>query len=215
MWPKTTNKTVDFSESCKMALERFEQILKKSKKDNSEIKSFLDIGCGPGRYLYAAENLIGKIKLTGIDTGKSILDKNAEREELAGIEFILDDICCEKLDRKYSMVMCNGVAHHTGVPLNKVIKRHSQLIEEDGLYFIFVYGSGGFELKSWRFLQETIGLYPKEDVFNFWSSFINPLRLQGLMDHTYGVFYETTREEIESELKIIFQILKGLKVFMV
>ena len=211
MWPKTTDEAIDFSESCKMALERFEQILKISTKDYSEIKSFLDIGCGPGRYLYAAENLIKKVKLTGIDTGKSILDKNRERAELCRVEFILDDVCCEKLDGKYSMVMCNGVAHHTGVPLNKVIKRHSELVEDGGLYFIFVYGSGGFELKSWRFLQETVGLYPKEAVFNFWSSMINPLRVQGLMDHTYGVFYETTREEIESELKNNFSNLKRVE----
>ncbi len=208
MWPKTTSLSTDFSQSCKMAFERFEQILKISEKNILDIKSFLDVGCGPGRYLYAASNLIGDIKLTGLDTGNSIIEKNSSRKELSNVEFILDDVLCKTLNKKYSMVMCNGVAHHTGVPLNKVVKRHSDLLEDNGIYFVFVYGFSGFELKSWRFLQETVGKYPKEDVFNFWSSVINPLRVQGLMDHTYGVFYETKREEIETELKNNFSNFK-------
>ena len=210
MWPKTTSGGTDFADSCKMAFERFEQILKISEKKLSDIDSFLDVGCGPGRYLYAAEKLIGKIELTGVDTGQSIIEKNRTREELTNIEFIHEDVLCKSLKQKYSMVMCNGVAHHTGVPLEKVIKRHSELISDKGLYFIFVYGYGGFELKSWKFLQETVGKYPKEEVFNFCSSMINPLRVQGLMDHTFGVFYETTREELELELKKNFSSIKRI-----
>ena len=205
MWPKTTFETKTFKKSCEGAMQRFSQILNIVNNSNINLNSFLDIGCGPGRYLYAAKQILGEIELTGLDTGQNILKQNWQKDELKKINFFLDDVMCKKIDKKYSFVMCNGVAHHTGIKLNKIIKRHSELVSENGIYFIFVYGYGGFELKTWKFLQDTIGNYDKKEVFNFWSAFINPLRVQGLMDHTYGLFYETKRKDIELLLNTNFK----------
>tara|TARA_Y100000739_G_C20548526_1_gene437071 strand:- start:89 stop:1156 length:1068 start_codon:yes stop_codon:yes gene_type:complete len=210
MWPKTTFKNDDFQDSCKMATERLNQIFDIADINPLNLNYLLDVGCGPARYLYASKKFNSNINLTGVDTGESILSINRKRKELTGINFIHDDVLCKTIDNKYSMLICNGVAHHTGVPLKKIIHRHSELIDKNGYYFIFVYGYAGYELKTWKFLQETVGKYNKTEVYSFWSSMINPLRVQGLMDHTYGVFYETKREEIELELENNFSSIKRI-----
>ena len=101
MWPKTTSDTKTFNKSCDMAMQRLKQIIEMQDKKKLCIKSFLDIGCGPARYLYSANKLFKEIQLTGVDTGQTILNKNKTREELKLIDFIEDNVLCEKIDKKY------------------------------------------------------------------------------------------------------------------
>lgn len=208
-WPRTTSGN-DFETSSIMAEERLNQFLTLIGEEIDLPNSMLDIGCGPGRYLYAAKKLKNCLNgcLTGVDSGENIINSNKERQLLSGISFEKMDVRVSGITNQFDFVMCNGVAHHTGVPLSELIPRHAKLVSPQGCYFIFVYGDDGLELRSWEFLQRTIGRFSKEHVEAFLSKFISPLRLQGILDHTYGVFYRTTRSQIENLLRKEFRLIK-------
>ena len=208
-WPRTTT-GLDFETSSLMAEERLDQFLALIDEEIDLPNSMLDIGCGPGRYLYAAKKRTDCLnsRLTGVDSGKSIIKSNKERQLLNGISFKEMDVRVTGITEQFDFVMCNGVAHHTGVPLSELIPQHAKLVSPRGCYFIFVYGDDGLELRSWEFLQRTIGRFSKEHVQVFLSKFISPLRVQGILDHTYGVFYRTTRVQIEELLQNEFRLIK-------
>lgn len=209
-WPKTTTKQDIYLMSSMMAKNRLLSMFSEHNINLDKIQSVLDIGCGPGRYLYALDQLMDKTKLFGCDVGTDIINVNRNNLLLSDISFFEDDVLVKTKSEKYDFVLCNGVAHHTGVSLEKIVKRHADLINKGGFYFIFVYGSGGLELYSWKFLQRTLGRFTKESVYSHFSNHINPLRLQGILDHTYGSFYETTREEMETYLDANFSSYKRL-----
>lgn len=208
-WPRTTSGD-NFETSSLMAVERLNQILNLVGDERELPNSMLDIGCGPGRYLYAAKNRKDCLnaRLLGVDSGVDIIAANKKRSQLSGVSFEQMDVRVNNIVEQFDFVMCNGVAHHTGVPLSEVIPRHAELVSPQGCYFIFVYGDNGLELRSWELLQRTLGRFTKEHVQTFLSQFISPLRVQGILDHTYGVFYRTSRSQIEDILRNEFRSIK-------
>ena len=70
-----------------------------------------------------------------------------------------------------------------------------------------MYGDNGLELVLGT-SSATLGRFNKEHVQTFLSQFISPLRVQGILDHTYGVFYRTSRIQIEDILRNEFRSIK-------
>ena len=67
--------------------------------------------------------------------------------------------------------------------------------------FVFIVGHGGMQLKMWQFCRDLLEDVKIEYVFNYLKNKISPLRLQGFLDHSYGEYQETKREDFEKNWK--------------
>ena len=76
--------------------------------------------------------------------------------------------------------------------------------------FLFVYGDGG-RTSYLGIYAENIEYIPIHTFYQYCSAFITPKRLQGLMDHAYGSFYYTDREDLERLLSKYFQSYERVK----
>jgi len=198
-WPRTAQ--VDRSGLDEIARLRIKQM---TDIDTGLIRSiiengFLDIGCGPGRYVREVCALDSSITAMGIDASREIIESN-QKSNLVAAEYICDDVLARKVNNQYGFVMCNGVAHHTNILPPDVIKRHAELTACDGYYFIFLYGDSGLELHAWETLQSIVKEIPVEFTHSVLSPILHPLRLQGQLDHMYGVFYKSNKLDISNLL---------------
>ena len=199
-WPRTKEK--DKAGLDKMAELRIRQMIELHPDilEMTKRNGFLDIGCGPGRYIRQMIKIDDRIKATGIDASKDIIESN-NLEKTEQIEYINDDIEANKIEKEYGFVMCNGVAHHTTMKPRELVNRHSQLITKGGYYFIFLYGDDGIELYSWEILQKIVGGIPVNFAHSILAPILNPLRVQGQLDHMYGVFYRSNKNKIKEILE--------------
>jgi 2-polyprenyl-3-methyl-5-hydroxy-6-metoxy-1,4-benzoquinol methylase len=99
-------------------------------KENKE-KAILDAGCGSG---FSASVLFGKqlnhMKYLGVDFSDSIHTARKRFNEL-GIygDFLQESITSMKLKRKFDIIFCEGVLHHTSDPLQSLRNLVSHLNE--------------------------------------------------------------------------------------
>ena len=68
-------------------------------------------------------------------------------------------------------------------------------------------GIGGLELKIWEFLRLFLNDIPVSLLYETFEGKISPLRLQGLLDHGYGEYQQTSREDLESWLGNEFEVV--------
>lgn len=210
-WPKTSESSR--TELDEMAYLRLLQIGSYN-MDFKEIiarHGFLDIGCGPGRYIRSARKMIENCRCLGIDASEAIVDYNNKNNDDNLVEYVCDDLLANSVSSQYGMVMCNGVAHHTTHRPETFIAVHASKVIEDGFYFVFMYGNGGLELKTWEALQTMVHEVPVEVAYNTLKPFISPLRLQGQLDHMYGVFYRSNPEEIGDLLQTHFSTVTSVE----
>jgi arsenite methyltransferase len=103
-------------------------------------KSILDAGCGSG---FSAAILFGKelnqMKYLGVDLSDSIHTARKRFQEL-GLRgnFLQNSITSMKLDRKFDIIFCEGVLHHTSNPLKSLRNLVSHL-DKNGLIMFYVY----------------------------------------------------------------------------
>ena len=94
-------------ETTKLALGFVEKLL----KDDSEIKTLLDVGTGSGILAIAAEKLKNGIKATAIDNDLDALENAAENIELNGVSGIeLSGEPLFKFNGKYDLVIANIIS---------------------------------------------------------------------------------------------------------
>jgi ubiquinone/menaquinone biosynthesis C-methylase UbiE len=204
-WTTTTDGE-RYEISRKIAKERLDQIIEMlGGSEYIKGKEVLDSGCGPGRYVDILSHY-GPKTIVGLDQGARLI--NVLNERFKGdprIEIVHGT--CEKLtfpDESFDFVISNGVMHHTPSNLQTMIKDHARVLRKGGVMFIMLIGKGGLELKMWQFLRNFLYDVPLEVMLETFGSCISPLRLQGVVDHMYGEYQETSRDEFESWCSSIF-----------
>ena len=210
MWPRNTNNGQHFI-SSKIATLRVEQIVSMLPGGSDWLsgKTILDAGCGPGRYVSA---LLGRgpKKVIGIDSGKDIMAENSKRfADHSNVGLVIGS--ADQLsfsDNSFDFVVSAGVLHHLSAPIEESIREHSRVLSPGGHFFIFIVGSGGLELKLWEFMRNFLYDIPVEEMFNRFNGKIHPLRLQGLLDHSYGEYQHTAREDCERWLSKYFSSVR-------
>lgn len=210
-WPKSSESSR--AELDQMAYIRLKDITShyKDMKDRISEQGFLDIGCGPGRYIRGIRESVTDCHCIGIDASQDIIDYNQVNNCDKHVSYLCDDLLAAKVGSKYGLVMCNGVAHHTTYTAEAFIPVHANLVVDDGFYFLFMYGDGGIELKTWEILQSIVREVPVELAYNTLQSLLNPLRLQGQLDHMYGVFYRSRPEYIRALLQDYFSSVRAIE----
>ena len=211
MWPKNLSDNNKFESSKKIAKLRIDQIYKLSKKEfNTDPfynKSILDSGCGPGRYVNIISEYNPK-KIIGLDSGIDIVERNNKDLKNKKISFIHgNSINLPFKDKEFDFVLSAGVLHHVNMPIEKTIFEHSRVIKDGGLFFIFIAGKSGIELDVWDFCHKLLSEIPIEFVHDKFSSSINHLRLQGILDHGFSSYFHTDRNDFEKLLNNNFSYL--------
>ena len=172
-------------------------------------KRILDSGCGPGRYIDVLRQYNPE-SITGMDQGKRLINVLKERfSEDNRIDIVHGT--AEKLefpDNSFDFVLSNGVIHHTSADLQTMIKDHARVLKSGGAMYIMLVGKGGLELKIWEFLRDFLYDVPMPSLINFFGESLSPLRMQGIVDHMYGEYQETGREEFEGWCEDIFSSIE-------
>ena len=203
MWPKNTSGS-NYDISKEMVSLRLKQIIDLIEGGKNFIKNsiIIDSGCGPGRYTDVLSEYNPK-KIIGIDAGEDIINKNRKKfSKNKKIEMIQSSCESLPLENNFAdIVISAGVLHHLPNPMENLIAEHARVIKKNGYLFIFIAGKGGLELKVWEFLRKLLKSISVETLFKCFDGIINPLRLQGLLDHGYGEYQQTDRKELEELLE--------------
>jgi ubiquinone/menaquinone biosynthesis C-methylase UbiE len=203
----TTTEGDRFQTSSEIARERLDQIV--AMLGGAEWisgKAVLDSGCGPGRYVHLLRALMPR-SIIAFDQGPLLMDALRRRFGSDPAVRILRGTC-EALafaDESFDFVLSNGVLHHTKSDLQTMIVDHARVLRPGGAMFIMLVGKGGLELKLWQFLRGFLYDVPVEEMLNRFGAVVSPLRLQGIVDHMYGEYQETDREEFEAWCRPLFR----------
>ena len=196
----TTTEGERFKASRPIAKERTDQFLEMlGGPGYIKGKDILDSGCGPGRYIDVLREYDPK-SITGMDQGVRLIEVLKDRfKEDSRVEIVKGT--CEKLefsDNSFDFVLSNGVIHHTSADLKTMLEDHARVLRPGGAMFIMLVGKGGLELKIWEFLRNFLNDVPLQEMIGFFDKSISPLRMQGIVDHMYGEYQETSQEQFES-----------------
>lgn len=213
MWPRNTSKR-KYDTSKVMVDLRINQIMKMIRRNNRNFNNMtvLDFGCGPGRYMESLLRFNPK-KLIGIDSGKEIINTNKKRfKKYKKMKFVKSNF--DKLyikENSIDLLISAGVLHHIKTNLSKVIQDHARVIKKEGFLFVFIVGKGGQELDLWKFCRRVMNTTDIKYVYSKLENQISHLRLQGLLDHSYGEYKSISRKPFEKILKKYFSKIERVK----
>tara|TARA_B100000787_G_C16178699_1_gene290500 strand:- start:559 stop:1653 length:1095 start_codon:yes stop_codon:yes gene_type:complete len=211
MWPKTT-KNNNFDLSLKMVIPRVKQICQEMPKNFLKDSKILDSGCGPARYINEFLKYNPK-QIIGIDSGQEIIKSNQKRFK-NNKKITFKKMRFEKLnfeDNTFDYVNSAGVIHHSKADIGKTIKEHARVLKKEGYFFVFIVGKGGLQLKLWEFVRRLLNNENISEVYNYLNGKVSPLRIQGILDHSFGEYQETDRKQFEKILKQNFKFVKRIK----
>lgn len=213
MWPRNTTKEKQFEISSKMAYLRLNQIVSMvpGSRQWFKGKTVLDSGCGPGRYIDAILRLkLGPEKIVGIDSGREIIKECGKRfRKHSHIKFVKGGVSSMPFEKNsFDFIISAGVLHHLPNPMETLIREQARVLKPNGYFFMFIAGKGGLELAMWEFARNFLYDVEIGDIFAKFNGKISPLRLQGLLDHGYGEYKQTSREACEKMLKKHFREIK-------
>jgi ubiquinone/menaquinone biosynthesis C-methylase UbiE len=210
MWTRTTQKN-DYNKSKKMVEPRVKQIVAMLPGGPKWLKNkqILDSGCGPGRYIDCIKKYKPK-SIHGLDNGADIIKKNKLKfKKNKNISFSTNNFKKLKFkDNSFDFIFSVGVLHHCEVPIRKLMTETHRVLKKNGMFFVFIQSSGGLQLKLWKFFRNIMNNIDISYVESFLKNKINPLRIQGLLDHSYGELQPITRKDFEKYLKTKFKTIK-------
>ena len=211
MWPRTT-KNKNFNLSLKMVIPRVKQICQEMPKNFLKNSKILDSGCGPARYVNEFLKHNPK-QIIGIDEGIDIIKSNKLRfkynKKVTFKKMRFENLKFE--DNTFDYVNSAGVIHHSKNTISKTIKEHSRILKKGGYFFVYIAGNGGLQMKLWKFVRRLLNNENINDVYNYLNEKISPLRLQGILDHSFSEYQETDRNHFERILKQNFKVIKRIK----
>ena len=145
---------------------RFEETLKNTAKD--EIKSVLDVGCGPGRYI--VEFLLQGKDVTGLDMAEGMIGiakQVSEKVEFTGnLDFIVSDYMSAKFDRQYDAACLMGFFDYIEHPEEIVNKLKEDVSKEFYMSFPIAGGLVGWQREvRYKMRNCPLWMYKKSDVF--------------------------------------------------
>ena len=111
-----------------------------------EDKKILDAGSGTGHRITNVAQFYKKCNFHGIDISKKSLEISNElkiQRNIQNIEFQKGNLMSDlsKIG-KFDMILCMGVLHHLSNP-SKGIKNILNVLEKDGIIFLYLYGKLG------------------------------------------------------------------------
>lgn len=168
-------------------------------------KEILDSGCGPGRYVDIMRRL-GPKRIVGMDQGERLVQVVTERFKSDPLVTI-EKGTAEKLtypDDSFDIVFSNGVIHHTPSDLRTMFRDHARVLRKGGVMFIMLVGKGGLEMKMWEWVRNFLYDVPLPDMIAALKDKVSPYRLQGIVDHMYGEYQLTGRDEFEDWCRELF-----------
>ncbi len=213
MWTRTTKNKNDYNLSKKMVVPRVNQIVNMLPGNSKWFKNkiVLDSGCGPARYIDCIKNYDVK-EIHGLDNGSDIIEANKIKyKKRKNIKFTVGNF--KKLKFKndtFDFIFSVGVLHHCEVPIKKLMDEHRRVLKKNGKFFVFIQSSGGLQLKLWKFFRSIMKNIKINFVEDFLKNKINPLRVQGFLDHCYGELQPITRVDFEKYLKKKFSDVKRI-----
>jgi ubiquinone/menaquinone biosynthesis C-methylase UbiE len=126
-----------------------------------------DGGCGTGRFSIAMAEL-GAKHVIAADIGTEslkYLSKAIEKYNLWNIEVVEQDVTdlTQWADNSFDFVVSNGVLHHT-VQTERGIKEHFRVTVHNGLFFLYLYGSGGVYWETYDKLKILMNQISIDDI---------------------------------------------------
>lgn len=103
-------------------------------------KKVIDVGCGGGRYTWGLCSL--GCDVTAVDQSPNALKLTKKVCKDFKLKMGKIDILNPIIDRKYDLVWCFGVIHHTG-DTRQALTNVASLVKDRGYLFLTVYGTPG------------------------------------------------------------------------
>jgi 2-polyprenyl-3-methyl-5-hydroxy-6-metoxy-1,4-benzoquinol methylase len=162
-------------------------------------KTVIDVGCGGGRWSYGFAKLGCKVTSVDISEGPCKLTKrNVPEAEV--IESDLFELQKAVSNRKFDIIWCWGVIHHTSNP-HRALEALTTLMHQNSIIHLYVYSyKRGRKEKIVRKLLKLFSLKNRELIIRF-------LIKSGILHGSVHELYDTLSTQINHEIEE--SVLKG------
>jgi ubiquinone/menaquinone biosynthesis C-methylase UbiE len=169
------------------AAEQYKKTLEKFAYYCDGNKSVLDLGCGPGNLSKFLKRYNPKLKITGLDFSKEMLE--IARNELKEDDFICADLrSLPDLQKKYDIIICAfAIPYLTQNEVFDLIKRINDLIKENGVIYIsFMQGDkSGYEEMGFSGRHKTkVERHDKKNIYHELTKYNFALLNEIIQDYT-------------------------------
>lgn len=123
--------------------------------DDFKNKTVLDCGCGGGQHINFVAPFCKEIWGVDLNT-KEIAEKNTKAHK--NVKILEGDVANLKLNKKFDMVYCIGVLHHTDDP-TKSFNNIKKFVKKGGTLIVWVYSDEG------NYLNKTLLENVKRKIF--------------------------------------------------
>jgi 2-polyprenyl-3-methyl-5-hydroxy-6-metoxy-1,4-benzoquinol methylase len=161
-------------------------------KEDIENKTVIDVGCGGGRWSYGFAKLGCKVTSVDISEGPcKLTQKNVPQTEVIMSDlFKLQDVLG---DRKFDIVWCWGVIHHTDNP-RMALETLTNLMHKNSIIHLYVYSfNRGKKVKELRKFLRLFSLKNREQIIRF-------LSIIGILHGSIHELYDALSTQINHEI---------------
>ncbi len=156
-------------------------------------KTVIDVGCGGGRWSYGFAKLGCKVTSVDISEGPCELAKR----NVPQADVIISDLFeLEKAlsNRKFDIVWCWGVIHHTSNP-HRAFEALTKLMHQNSIIHLYVYSfKRGIKVKSLRKSLKFFSLKNREAIIQF-------LIKTGILHGSVHELYDSLSTQINHEIE--------------